>query len=125
MRRKIGRSILVESPSRTVSAIRTRNISVVVIMTREKIIDFKISTSPYNSKSMCGFITDFGTRINECTFQNCQLILDNATIHRTSNFIHTCAENNIMVKFLPPYSPLFNPIRMLSENGKAQYEQQI
>ncbi|KAG0440851.1 hypothetical protein DMUE_1453 [Dictyocoela muelleri] len=118
MRRKKGRSLIGNTSSRTVQAIRTRNISVVAVMTRENFLDFKISTRPYNSESMCGFINEFGERLSELNLENCQLIMDNASIHKTSNILDKCSEKNINIKFLLPYSPFLYPIENLFSKWK-------
>ena len=38
------------------------------------------------------------------------LILDNATIHRSLELRIKCEEAGVLLEFLPPYSPDFNPI---------------
>ena len=37
-------------------------------------------------------------------------LIDNASWHKTKKVREYCAENNITLLFLPPYSPEFNPI---------------
>ena len=118
MRRRKGRALIGQSPSRNVPAVRTRNFSVVAIMTREKFLDFQIKTTPYNAESMCGYINEFGLLLPHRGFENCQLILDNATIHRGLNFLEKCENHNINIKFLPPYSPFINPIENLFSKWK-------
>ncbi len=38
------------------------------------------------------------------------LIMDNASIHRSAGLRDMCREAGILLRFLPPYSPDFNPI---------------
>jgi len=38
------------------------------------------------------------------------LIVDNAKWHKTKMITNYCKQNNILIEFLPPYSPNLNPI---------------
>lgn len=48
------------------------------------------------------FIDEFANSLSSLNSENCQFIMNNATIHKTSNIL----EKNINIEFLPPY-PLF------------------
>ncbi|CAG8728351.1 14461_t:CDS:2, partial [Funneliformis caledonium] len=39
----------------------------------------------------------------------CVLVLDNASIHKGRNLHDLCEEKGIILQFLPPYSPDYNP----------------
>ena len=47
------------------------------------------------------------------------LILDNATIHKSAELRNMCEEKGVLLKFLPPYSPDFNPIENTFKDLKA------
>jgi transposase len=47
------------------------------------------------------------------------LILDNASIHRSEQLQELCQEHGVLLKFLPPYSPDFNPIEATFGDIKA------
>jgi len=47
------------------------------------------------------------------------LILDNASIHKSIRLRELCEEHGVLLKFLPPYSPDFNPIEATFNNIKA------
>ena len=47
------------------------------------------------------------------------LILDNASIHKSAELRHMCEEKGVLLKFLPPYSPDFNPIENTFKDLKA------
>ena len=47
------------------------------------------------------------------------LILDNASIHKSAQLRHMCEERGVLLKFLPPYSPDFNPIKATFKDLKA------
>lgn len=40
------------------------------------------------------------------------MLLDNATIHRSERVEIMCREKGVILAFLPPYSPDFNPIEI-------------
>ena len=47
------------------------------------------------------------------------LILDNASIHKSAKLRSICEERGVLLKFLPPYSPDFNPIENTFKDLKA------
>ena len=47
------------------------------------------------------------------------LILDNASIYKSTKLRSICEERGILLKFLPPYSPDFNPIENTFKDLKA------
>ena len=47
------------------------------------------------------------------------LILDNASIHKSVKLRSMCEERGVLLKFLPPYSPDFNPIENTFKDLKA------
>jgi transposase len=51
--------------------------------------------------------------------ENGVLIMDNASIHKTTEFTSACEEKGIVVKYLPAYSPFLNPIENLFSKWKS------
>jgi len=47
------------------------------------------------------------------------LILDNASISKSPKLQSMCEERGVLLKFLPPYSPDFNPIENTFKDLKA------
>ena len=47
------------------------------------------------------------------------LILDNAAIHKSTHLQELCEEYGVLLKFLPPYSPDYNPIEATFHDLKA------
>jgi transposase len=47
------------------------------------------------------------------------LILDNARIHHSDQLQELCKERGILLEFLPPYSPDYNPIKATFKDLKA------
>lgn len=50
------------------------------------------------------------------------LIVDNARIHHAKIVKKYCSENNIMLVYLPPYSPEHNPIEFLWKHIKRAFQ---
>lgn len=49
------------------------------------------------------------------------LIVDNASIHRAKKLKKYCEEHNIILVYLPPYSPDLNPIELLRRMLKKEF----
>jgi transposase len=47
------------------------------------------------------------------------IIMDNASIHKDRRILEACNKAGILLKFLPPYSPDFNPIKATFKDLKA------
>ena len=47
------------------------------------------------------------------------LILDNASIYKSTRLQELYKEHGVLLKFLPPYLPDFNPIKATFNNIKA------
>ena len=50
---------------------------------------------------------------------NSVVILDNPSIHHTDGVVQTLQSIGVLVHFLPPYSPDFNPIEVAFSKVKA------
>jgi transposase len=47
------------------------------------------------------------------------LILNNASIHKSKRLHELCEQYSVLLRFLPPYSPDFNPIEATFKDIKA------
>lgn len=50
------------------------------------------------------------------------LILDNASVHRTHAVKALCAERCISLRYMPPYSPWYNPVENAFAQAKHEYK---
>ena len=55
--------------------------------------------------------------------RNSVLIMDNAAIHHRGRIADICAENQVLLIYLPPYSPNMNPIEKVFANLKSGLKQ--
>lgn len=66
------------------------------------------------------FVIDFV--LSRCTpfpGRNSVLVMDNCSIHRLEVIATACARAGVLIRFLPPYSPDFNPIEYSFHDLKA------
>ena len=56
--------------------------------------------------------------------RNSFLIMDNAAIHHRGRISDICMENQVLLVYLPPYSPDMNPIEKVFSALKSQLKQQ-
>jgi transposase len=83
-------------------------------ITLEGYLAYDIFHGGYNTERFNNFIRiKVLPRINPFPGLRSVLILDNASYHRSQELKDICKEAGIVLKFLPPYSPDFNPIKKL------------
>jgi hypothetical protein len=52
-----------------------------------------------------------------------QLLLDNASVHKTKEVEALCAKKRITLNYLPPYSPSYNPVENAFSQAKMKFRQ--
>ena len=86
-----------------VPANKGRNISLLCMMSTAGIIFHEIIEGPYNSASFVNFLES--ALKSGVTFSRKTIIMDNVKFHH-SNIVKSWVNNsNVVVKYLPPYSP--------------------
>jgi transposase len=43
--------------------------------------------------------------------RNSVLVMDNASIHKSEQLVKACYQAGVLLQYIPPYSPDFNPIK--------------
>jgi len=102
----------------TVPANRSRNISLLAIISTRMIVKSKIIEGAFNSESFLCFIKnckELGI------FDNKILIMDNVKFHKSLVVMDYFRKNNIRHDFLPAYSPQLNPIEEVFSCLKSKY----
>lgn len=74
------------------------------------------------SDDMCGFIDAVRRANGDRTIL---MILDNSSVHRSRKVAAHAAERDVILLFLPPYSPQFNPIELIWKTIKRRISQQF
>ena len=104
-----------------VPANRGRNISLLSIISTTGIIAYDILEGPYNSESFIKFLEN---AVNSgITFSQKILVMDNVKFHHSNIVKSWLSDNNVVAKYLPPYSPQLNPIEEVFSVVKARYHE--
>lgn len=94
--------------------------NVVGLMTRKNKLYFEILETTFNSDRIISFMN----RFVEQTIKKTIVILDNSPIHKSKKFmakIEQWKERDVLIYFLPPYSPELNLIEILWRRIKYQW----
>ena len=93
-------------------AFRGQRVSAIVAMTCTGILDYKLSQDTVDSDEFKGFIEGLLQMLMNFNARNPNsiIILDNCAIHHANDIAELLGEVGVMVHFLPPYSPDYNPI---------------
>lgn len=93
-------------------SVRSKNCSVLGLMTPCSKLFQKMYEGSINSETMIDFLDEFCETINKKTV----VILDNAPIHKSKIFtekLKEWKEQDLIIYFIPPYSPELNLIEIL------------
>lgn len=96
------------------AASKGKFLNVVGLMSRKSHLFFEVNETTFNSDK----IIDFMDRFNKQIVKKTVVILDNSPIHKSKKFmakIKEWEENDLLIYFLPPYSPELNLIEILCE----------
>ncbi len=95
-------------------------LNVVGLMNRKNDLYFEVHEITFNSEKFIAFMDRFVSKIKKKTV----VILDNAPIHKSVKFkkkMEEWKENDVLIFFLPPYSPELNLIEILWRRIKYQW----
>lgn len=97
---------------------RRGNISMVMAIALNRVIGFEVKLGAYNGSTFLNFI---GNVVQPHLRADDIMVLDNCSIHRDGDVIDHVRQDNLRMKFLPPYSPQLNPIEEVFAMVKARY----
>lgn len=121
MRGRYGRSLIGTPAIKTVSSIRSRNISICCAINKNEIIHYFAQTKPFNTSFFSTFIIQLCNKLKQKQIANCILIMDNIAFHKVSIVKELILNYGHQFLFLPPYSPFLNPI----ENAFSKWKEFI
>jgi transposase len=93
-------------------AAKGKFLNVVGLMNRKNDLFYEVLETTFNSDRLISFMDRFAQQINKKTI----VILDNSPIHKSKKFINKLKqwkEKDLLIYFLPPYSPELNLIEIL------------
>jgi len=119
IRRKYGRSRRGEHATITVPNGRGRNISACAAMSEEGFLYEVLRPGAYNAEAFCVFLEGLFALLTRMGRSNCWIVLDNVRFHHCA-IVALCTERHShTLVFLPPYSPMLNPIESLFSKWKT------
>lgn len=101
-------------------AAKGKFLNVVGLMSRKNELFFEVNESTFNTDTLIAFMDKFSDK----TVKKTVVILDNSPIHRSKKFmakIQEWKERDLLIFFLPPYSPELNLIEILWRRIKYQW----
>ena len=101
-------------------AAKGKFLNVVALMNRKNDLFFEVNETTFNTDKFILFMNKFADQIVKKTV----VILDNSPIHRSKKFmakIKEWKEKDLLIFFLPPYSPELNLIEILWRKIKYQW----
>ena len=101
-------------------AAKGKFLNVVALMNRKNDLFFEVNETTFNTDKFILFMNKFADQIVKKTV----VILDNSPIHRSKKFmakIREWKEKDLLIFFLPPYSPELNLIEILWRKIKNQW----
>jgi transposase len=93
-------------------AAKGKFLNVVGLMSRKNHLFSQVLESTFNTDKIIDFMNSFAEQINKKTV----VILDNSPIHKSNKFmakIQEWKEKDLLIFFLPPYSPELNLFEIL------------
>ena len=102
-----------------VPANRGRNISLIAILSIDRISHFKLVDGAYNGSKLLEFLIESWESMN--IKSNDILIMDNVRFHHSSEVQEWCLTKNSITKYFPPYSPDLNPLENVFSPIKSRY----
>jgi transposase len=121
LRRKFGRARRGARASITVANGRGRNISICAAMSEEGFLHERLRPGAYNGDEFCIFLVELFAVLERLRRSHCWIILDNVRFHHSASASVTACATRFghHLVFLPPYSPMLNPIESLFGKWKT------
>jgi len=101
-------------------AAKGKFLNVIGLMTRKNKLYFEVLETTYNTDKVISYMDRFVAQ----TVKKTVVILDNSPIHKSKKFmdkIEEWKEKDVLIFFLPPYSPELNLIEILWRRIKYQW----
>ena len=117
-RTRFGRSLTGSSACISVPSVRSRNISVIASMSKDKMVMYKINHKPVNGEDFKGFLIELSSFCRSNGVEDPCFILDNARIHHYRGLEDIIHSLQLSLLYLPPYSPFLNPIENVFSKWK-------
>ncbi|KAI5152178.1 hypothetical protein ENBRE01_2629 [Enteropsectra breve] len=118
MRIRRGRSLAGTRVVQTVTALRSKNISVCCVMNIDSILKYSAQNRAYNNDGYLVFSEEFIRELGNRNIEMATIIMDYVPFHRSTVISNVITSTGHRVEYLPPYSPFLNPIENLFSQWK-------
>lgn len=118
MRNTYGRSLKGKKAICAVPSIKSRNITVMAIMSADGLASYEVLQTPCNRAHLVSYFEKFILELTNSNLENIIIIMDNASFHKCIEFKDLIVSAHHQLEFLPPYSPFFNPIENMFSQWK-------
>lgn len=119
LRRRHGRAPAGLRANLTVPNNRGRNISICGAMSEEGFLAHKVHFGAFNAVLFCEFLRSLFQTLQDSGRTGCRIILDNVRFHHSALVLDCVQQAGHFIHFLPPYSPMLNPIESLFGKWKT------
>lgn len=119
LRRKYGRALAGLRANVVVANSRGANISICAAMSEEGLLVNKVHRGSYTAVLFVEFLELLFARLDVLGRTACWVILDNVRFHHCTIVADCATKFGHCLVFLPPYSPMLNPIESLFGKWKA------
>lgn len=116
MRRNRGRSKCGRAARVKVPAKKTKNITVIAGISTNRIEHFKILNGNGNAENFVAYLNELFAKLPEPGYT---LVMDNARFHHSEIVKTAVRDAGHHIRYLPAYSPFFNPIEFLFSQRKS------
>jgi len=119
MRKHYGRSEKGKKAIVITPCIKSRNKTIMACMWRKGLVHYKALDGSGNRFSLLEYMTELCNILSSENICNVEIVMDNASFHRCSEISIFLESKGHSIKFLPPYSPFFNPIEFMFSQWKG------
>ncbi|XP_065318828.1 uncharacterized protein LOC135926826 [Gordionus sp. m RMFG-2023] len=110
MRRLYRYSQINKKAIKNVQGIKTINYTIIAALTIAGIFRFEVLDGPCNAIYFSLFINEILNHFEESNMINMIFVMDNVPFHHNHSIRESIERKGRTLKYLPPYSPYFNPI---------------
>ena len=119
LRRKQGRSKKGTRAVIPVQSNKGKNISIAAAIYSMGLLDYAVNIGAFNTNLFYQFIERICDELRLKNLDGCWFVMDNVKFHHSKDVIELIKSRSHFPVFLPPYSPMLNPIEMLFSKWKS------
>ena len=108
-----------QCPSQTIVN-RRKRVSVVMSILPNKVVSYKMQERPFNSETFYTYIENLVLNLPQSVKV---LLMDNVAFHKTRRLKNLLESHNLLLLYIPPYSPRCNPIEEVFSLIKRRFRQ--